>query len=169
MTRTSFILLLILLGLLGFHAPVQAQTACPPGMIPYGTAQDQSVCGPAPNAQGSRQPSSAPAILWETRWGAIATDGDKGVLGTAAGEKSENKASSTAIADCKAKGGSACKLQLTYSNGCGAMVVGSPGFSTAGAGTKEEAIQKSMAICGSDGDTACHVYYTECSQARRTQ
>lgn len=167
MKKTSFILLLGLLNLLGFHSVAYAQTACPPGMIPYGTAQDQSVCGPAPSSQPA-QPK-APAIVWESRWGAIATDGDKGVLGTSINEKSQKKAESKAMADCQAKGGSPCKLQISYSNGCGAMVVGSNGFSTAYAGTKEEAIEKSMAVCKSDGDSACHVYYTECSPAKRVQ
>jgi hypothetical protein len=137
-------------------------------MIPYGTAQDQSVCGPAPGSQQSPQ-ASGPSVEWEYRWGAIATDGVKGVLGTSTGEKSQKRAESKALADCKAKGGSPCKIQVSYANGCGAMVVGSSGFSTSFGGTKEEAINKSMAICSSDGDTQCHVYYTDCSLPKRVR
>lgn len=46
-------------------------------------------------------------------------------------------------------------------------MAGSRGFSTAAAGTKEEAVQKSMDVCRSDGDTECHVYYMDCSPAKR--
>lgn len=155
--------LFICLGLLGalvfsFHA--RAQVACPPGWIPYSATS----CGRAPNSQQSPQTSGygSPAPLG-SRWGAIATDGVKGVLGTATGERSEQGAQSKALADCQAKGGSPCKLQLSYSNGCGVMMVGSRGFSTAAAGTKDGAMQKGMAICRSDGDTDCRVYYTDCS------
>ena len=150
--------------LVGISIAAHAQVACPTGWIPYSATS----CGPAPS--GQRAPTQqAPAVSPASRWGAIATDGVKGVLGTAVGEESERRAERTAMADCQAKGGSPCKLQLTYSNGCGAMIVGSKGFSTAGAGTKEEAIQKGMAICQADGDTACHVYYSDCSPAGRVR
>ena len=166
MNAGRFISFLALLGMLVFALHARAQVACPPGWIPYSATS----CGRAPSAQQSPQTSGygSPAPL-ESRWGAIATDDVKGVLGTAVGERSEQGAQSTALADCRAKGGSPCKLQLSYSNGCGVMLVGSRGFSTAAAGTKEEAIQKGMAICSSDGDTGCHVYYTDCSSPGRNR
>lgn len=166
MNAVRLISFLALLGMLVFGLQARAQVACPPGWITYSATS----CGRAPSAQQSPQTSGygSPAPL-ESRWGAIATDDVKGVLGTAVGERSEQGAQSTALADCRAKGGSPCKLQLSYSNGCGVMLVGSRGFSTAAAGTKEEAIQKGMAICSSDGDTGCHVYYTDCSSPGRSR
>lgn len=157
--------ILLFAGLLGISIAAQAQVACPPGWIPYSATS----CGPAPSAQQAAPRQPPPTLSPQTKWGAIATDGVKGVLGTALSEESERRAERTAMADCQAKGGSPCKVQLTYSNGCGAMIVGSKGFSTAGAGTKEEAIQKGMAICQTDGDTACHVYYIDCSAAGRAR
>ncbi|RQU80125.1 DUF4189 domain-containing protein [Burkholderia cenocepacia] len=144
--------------LIGISITAHAQVACPSGWIPYSATS----CGPAPRAQAAPTQQASTFSL-ATTWGAIATDGVKGVLGTAIGGESERGAAHTAMADCQAKGGTTCKVQLTYSNGCGAMIVGSKGFSTAGAGTKEEAIQKGMAICQTDGDTACRLYYTDCS------
>ena len=164
MNRTPFVLFLGLLGMLAFSSLACAQVACPTGWIPYSATS----CGPAPDSQPSRQ-ANGPSIVWESRWGAIATDGDKGVLGTATGEASQKRAESTAMADCQAKGGAPCKLQISYANACGVMVVGGSGFSTAYAGTKEEAVQKSMAVCKSDGDTTCHVYYTDCSLPKRVR
>ena len=156
--------ILLLACLAGISVTGRAQVACPPGWIPYSATS----CGPAPSAQAAPR-QQAPTVSLPSRWGAIATDGVKGVLGTAVGEESERRAERTAMADCQAKGGSPCKVQLTYSNGCGVMIVGSKGFSTAGAGTKEEAIEKGMAICQADGDTACHVYYIDCSPAGRVR
>lgn len=148
-----------------FGSLAHAQVACPSGWIPYSATS----CGPALNSQQSPKPNDHGATLQVgSRWGAIATDGVKGVLGTSTGERTEQGAANKALADCQAKGGAPCKLQLSYSNGCGAMSVGSRGFSTAGAGTKEEAVQKSMAICSSDGDTGCHVYYAGCSLPGQT-
>ena len=156
--------ILLFACLVGISLTGYAQVACPPGWIPYSATS----CGPAPSAQRAGPRQQQPTLSPQSRWGAIATDGVKGVLGTAVSEDSERRAERTALADCQAKGGSPCKVQLTYSNGCGAMIVGSKGFSTAGAGTKEEAVQKGMAICQTDGDTACHVYYIDCGVAGRT-
>lgn len=165
MKRALLVFFLASLSMHFFGSLAHAQVACPSGWIPYSATS----CGPAPNSQQSPKPNDHGAPLQlGSRWGAIATDGVKGVLGTATGERSEQGAAGKALADCQAKGGAPCKLQLSYSNGCGAMSVGSRGFSTAGAGTKEEAMQKSMAICSSDGDTGCHVYYTGCSLPGQT-
>ncbi|RTQ33051.1 DUF4189 domain-containing protein [Variovorax gossypii] len=164
MKRALLIFFLASQSVLFFGPQARAQVACPSGWIPYSATS----CGPAPNSQQSPKPNDHGAPLQlGSRWGAIATDGVKGVLGTATGERSEQGAAGKALADCQAKGGAPCKLQISYANGCAAMIVGGRGFSTAYAGTKEEAIQRAMAVCRSDGDTECHVYYTDCSLPRR--
>jgi hypothetical protein len=101
--------------------------------------------------------------------GAIATDGVKGSLGTTTGMANREQAEKTAMSDCKAKGGSKCKLDVAYDNECAAMVVGNKGYSVNAASTVDADSQIAMKICGADGDTSCHVYYSACSLPVRIQ
>jgi hypothetical protein len=140
-------------------------------MIPYGTAQDQSVCGPDPNAQQQSPEQSAPAqppIRWAASWQAIATDTPKGVLGTSKDQANRQLAEVAALTDCRAKGGTDCTLQISYGNGCIAMVVGDRVMNMNGGGTEDEAAQKGLKMCNS-ADTHCHVYYSACSLPQRIQ
>jgi hypothetical protein len=106
---------------------------------------------------------------WESRWGAIVTDGSKAVLGVAHGKMSKPDAETFAMIDCRSKGGTQCKLQVSYANSCGVLVVGDQGFNASNAPTLDEAIQSSMKVCRADGDTGCHVYYSDCSPAERVR
>lgn len=158
--------LFFLLSLLGLSKAgvVSAQGGCPPGQYPV-SGEGWNYCAPIPvydQSPTSSQPEQPPT-RWKSRWGAIATDGVKGVLGTATGEADQSEAEQKALAQCHTKGGSACKIQTSYANGCAAMIVGNNGFSTAIGSTIEEAVSKGTKICRSDGDTNCHVYYTDCS------
>lgn len=158
--------LFLLLSLLSFglSGAVRAEGGCPPGQYPI-SGQGWQGCAPIPGydqSPTSSQPEQPPA-RWESHWGAIATDGVKGILGMATGEADQSEAEQKALGQCRAKGGSACKIQTSYANGCAAMIVGSNGFSTAIGSTIEEAVSKGTKICRSDGDTNCHVYYTDCS------
>ena len=161
--KVKLFLLLSLLSL-GLSGAVRAEGGCPPGQYPV-SGQGWQGCAPIPGYDQSpayAQPEQPPA-RWESRWGAIATDGVKGVLGTATGKANQSEAEQNALDQCHAKGGSACKIQTSYANGCAALIVGNNGFSTAIGSTPEEAISKATKICRSDGDTGCHVYYTDCS------
>ena len=122
-------------------------------------------CAPIPGygqQQQERHVTDAPSPKWESRWGAIATDEPKGVVGSSSGLLSSSKAENVAIDDCRSKGGSNCKLQLSYSNGCGALLVGDKTFNLNWGSTEEIAIQKAMTVCKAS-DTGCHVYFTSCS------
>lgn len=164
----QLILITLLLGSLIFHLSAHAENGCPPGMIPYsGTAI--SSCGPTPPGYYQQNPPQAPAPpppQWESRWGAIATDAPKGVIGSSSGVLTEDDAGTRAIADCKSKGGSTCTLKATYSNGCGVLLVSDKAFNVNWGPSESIAIQKGMEVCKTGG-TGCRVYFTSCSPAVR--
>jgi hypothetical protein len=157
----------LLIGLFFLTAGIaHAQTACPPGMTPYGVG----VCGydnsQQPSAQQQAQP---PQKQWKDHWGAIAIALPKGVLGVSNNFPSERQATQVALADCQSKGGTTCKLESTYGNTCAAMIVGHPGYAIATGSSEGEAIQKGMKMCTDGGDTNCHAYYSACSLPQRIQ
>ena len=76
-------------------AVAQALQPCPNGM-PAGSG-----CVP-PSSPGSNNSgtSSAPAPLWQDRYGAIAVDYDAVSIGVAEGETSKRRAAQTALKGC---------------------------------------------------------------------
>lgn len=169
MTRST--LCWLLNGLLLFYAGViHAQAACPPGTIPYGTGQGQNMCGPddIQNQQAS-PPPQPPQPLWESRWGAIATDGDGGSFGASTNLATQKSAEGAALADCRSKKeSSTCKVELSYVNQCAAMVAGDIGYNTQAGLTADIAVQKGMKVC-SAATTHCYAYYSACSLPIRIQ
>ncbi|MCA8064050.1 DUF4189 domain-containing protein [Burkholderia sp. AU38729] len=166
------LLLLVLSFVLCHHLPARAQVACPPGMIPYGTGANQSVCGEDPSYQSPSIPApqpQAPPVKWASRWGAVATDGHRGTLGVASDMSSQSSAEKQAMKDCKDKGGEQCVLDVSYGNSCVAMIVGDRGYSVKTGRTPEEAIGFAAKSCSASGDNCRRVYYTNCSLAIRTQ
>jgi hypothetical protein len=101
--------------------------------------------------------------------GAIATDEPKGVLGAVTGVPNKSEAQQAALADCRAKGGSPCKLEIAYDNECAALVVGQKDYSINTGATADAANQLAMKTCSADGDAKCHVYYSACSLPVRIQ
>lgn len=138
-----------------------AEGGCPPGQYPQ-QGQGWKTCVPIPGANDTREPAQ-PIVKWQSKSGAIAADGQKGVLGTAEDEPSEAEAIKKAMTSCRANGGEACKVRDSYSNGCAVMTVGTKGFAVGGGSTLKDATSNSMSKCASDGDTGCHVYYSGCS------
>lgn len=167
----DFRLLIIGLLLLG-SGVIHAEGECPPGMFPTNPPGTQGPVGCAPipgyneNQQQNQQP---PPQIWESRWGAIATDEPKGILGAAAGLPTKIDAQRAAMIDCQAKGGAPCKLEIAYDNECAALVAGSKDYSINTGPTADAANQLAMKTCSSGGDTACHVYYSSCSLPVRVQ
>lgn len=151
--------------LLGLPKVVAAQAACPPGMIPYGTGTDISSCGPddSQNQEGVGNTSASSAPVWESRWGAIATYAPTGILGVSTYLPTRGQAIQSALADCKSKGGPACKLEVAYDNECAAVVVGSTGYNVTANPTVEGAIDSGMETCRNSGGQGCHMYYSACS------
>jgi hypothetical protein len=162
---TSGIWLLKSLLLLSCISAAHAEGGCPPGQYPQ-SGQGWQTCVPIPGYEQAHA-TQPPAVTWTPQWGAIATDAIKGALGAADDLDSRASAETRALAICEQKGGSTCKVNASYANGCGVMTVGSNGFSVASAATEKEAIQESLRRCGADGDTKCQVYYKGCSAPRQ--
>ncbi|MEP6898065.1 MAG: DUF4189 domain-containing protein [Rhodanobacter sp.] len=154
---------------------VHAEGNCPPGYYPIGTPPGQGGpqgCAPIPGENNNSQQqvqNRPPPPQWTSRWGAIATDGEKGSLGTITGAATRSEAEQEAMTDCQSKGGSHCKIDVSYSNGCAAMVVDDDGYNVESDATADKAIQSSMSTCTKAGRTNCHVYYSACSPAARIQ
>jgi hypothetical protein len=166
MKTTSGIWLLKSLFLLSCISAAYAEGGCPPGQYPQ-QGQGWQTCVPIPG--GATGQSNAPAPeRWIDNWQAIATDANKGALGTSVGEPTAAKAESLALGDCRAKGGIACDIQVSYRNGCVAMVVGDKRMATRGAPTKDSAERQALTKC-SEEDTNCHVFYSACSLPERVQ
>ena len=165
---TSKAPLLLLLGmLLLLNGVVHAEGGCPPGLIPA-SGTDINSCVPIPPGYYTQTAAPQPP-QWADRWLAVATDSIRGSLGTATGMPSRGNAERAAIADCQAKGGTQCKLDVSYGNGCAAMIVGDGGYNSNGAATVDEAVQLGMKICANAGHANCHVYYSVCSLPQRIQ
>lgn len=157
------------LALLGIASTAShAQVACPPGTMPYGTGQGLSFCGPMPDTNEQAPQWQALPVKWASRWGAVATDGNRGSLGVATDVSSQSAAEKLAMQNCKDKGGAQCVLDVSYGNSCVAMLVGERGYSVKTGRTTEEAIAFATKSC-SAFDKNCRVYYTNCSLAIRTQ
>jgi len=162
----------LLFGLLLFSGISHAEGGCPAGMIPY-SGNDINSCGPVPanyygNSQQGQQKTQSPA-RWLRRWGAIATDEPKGILGAVTGLPSEGDAQQAAIAECKAKGGSPCKFEQAYDNECISLVVDPKGYTINTGATADAANQLAMKTCGAGGRAGCSVYYTACSMPVQIQ
>ncbi len=160
----------LLFGLL-LSTMSHAQTACPPGMEEYGAG----VCGYSQSEESAQQApqqqfpqKQAPPTRWATRWGAVATDGPGGHLGAVTDLSSKSEAERAAIADCRAKGGLQCAVEISYDNECAAMAVGDKIHNVTADVTLDKAIQSSIKTCR-EADTNCHVYYTACSLPARIQ
>lgn len=156
-SRTSF-LYLVTITLLSCSSGAFAEGGCPPGQYPQ-SGQGWQTCVAIPGSEQSQQTRKAPT--WTARWGAIAVDGKKGILGSVDNVSGREEAETRAMDICKNKGRSPCILGVSYPNGCGAMAVGNGGFGFGSGATNSEAEAKSLAVCGSEGDK--EPYYTGCS------
>jgi hypothetical protein len=170
-------LLLLASLLLLLSGMVHAEGICPPGMYstnPPGMPGPIS-CAPIPSYAQNPGQQAAPQIpqqppeRWQDHFGAIATDTHVGALGAATNLVNQDNAATTAIADCRSKGGLACKIEIVYRNECAAMIVGHPGYAIATGTIMSEAAQKGMKMCTESGNTSCHVYYSACSLPVRIQ
>jgi len=165
------ILRFLLLGFLQLTSNgINAQTACPPGMTPYGAGvcgYDNSQQQGAP-AQHQKLPSKPLPQQWEDHYGAIATDEPRGAMGASTDLPDRQSAENSAMRDCRAKGGMNCTVQISYGNQCVAMVVGGKIFNVNSGSTVIQATEKGMELCTPVAND-CHVYYSACSLPVRTQ
>ncbi len=155
--------LFLLLNLLAFSNVAFPENGCPDGMAPFQNGNDPvPKCYPIQGGQ-----NSAPTQQngrWETRWGAVATDGLRAVTGTVVNVKSKRQAVKMAMSQCRAKGGKSCKPILSYYNQCAVIVSGDKQHTAISAATVNEATKMGINEC-SPIDTNCRVHYAECSPA----
>lgn len=158
--------LLFILAALDVHA----EEGCPPGMIPAsGTNVNSCVPIPAgyyqqnaPPTPWHSAPREQPGELWLDRYGAIAIDPSPLTPGSSYNESSRSAAEKAAIKSCQSNGGMKCKVEISYGNGCVAMVLGKTRLNTRSRPTIEAAKQAAMNQCRSN-DNDCHVFYSACS------
>ncbi|WP_213947925.1 DUF4189 domain-containing protein [Luteibacter sp. dw_328] len=161
MTKTIIALVLLAASILLNVA--NAEGGCPPGQYPQ-QGQGWQTCVPIPNASsnnGASQITHVPST-WRDQWQAVATDTPHGVLGKSIDKISGPEAEAAAMSDCRTKGGVDCRIEISISNGCVAMVVGSKFMNVKASENQNEAKKLAMSQCQSD-DTNCRVYYSECS------
>ncbi|MCZ2498388.1 DUF4189 domain-containing protein [Xylophilus sp. Kf1] len=162
--------MVLLLALCGYSMGAHAEGNCPSGYYPIGGAATAG-CAPIPgggNAGGGSQ-SSAPNVpepVWEDRWGAIAFDGPKGILGAAAGLRSEQAAKSAAQTECKSKGGVNCLSEITYVNACTAFTIGDRSYYKGARASLPQVIAEGLKKCN-ETDKNCETYYSACSMPAR--
>lgn len=96
------------------------------------------------------------------RWGAIAFDGQRGILGVSTGLQSEQAAEQAALNDCRAKGGIKCQSEISYVNGCTAFTIGDRGAYRGAKATLDQVIAEGMQKCR-ETDQSCETYYSACS------
>lgn len=143
--------------------------ACPDGQQPAGapTSGNPSGCVPYPGAQQS-QPH-VPRIVWATRWGAIATDDTKGIIGAVKNANNKRSANKAAVKQCKLNGGGKnCEVIFSYYNQCAAIAWGDTTYRGAGRPTLEEAKYDAMKLC-SNATTGCKIVLADCSLPQRVQ
>ncbi|QDE38923.1 DUF4189 domain-containing protein [Luteibacter pinisoli] len=150
--------------LLAYSALSFAEGGCPPGQYPQ-QGQGWKSCIPIPGQSGA---VDAPQARWSDRWLAFATDTGQGILGTSINMSTMNLAESAAMDSCKAKGGTACKIALSMSNGCGSLAVGTKVLVTGHGATRDEAEKAAITKCSED-DTNCATLESLCSMAVRVQ
>lgn len=153
----------VVMGVLALGAPAVAQQ--PPVNSPtyHAVHNPQSPYYVGPRQQAPAQQAPKPAGYWEKTWGAIAPSPVGGVLGTALGASSKEEAERLALADCEAKGGGACEVNLAYHNQCAVMIVGDNYLTSYSNATIEEATARGLRECGKD-NTNCRVYYSACTE-----
>lgn len=170
--NSAFSLLLLMVLPLSANAD-----ACPQGMVtnPVG-AGGQPQCVPGSNYQnwggGSSTPST-PSAKWARRFGAVVYDPATGAVGISSEEKSKRKAFNAALAQCKAKGGTACTRNIEYYDQCvaSATAPASSGFvfTSASAAKEDAASTYAMEDCRKAGGTECKIFYSGCSYPEQVQ
>lgn len=136
-----------------------AEGGCPPGMVPY-TAASPNACAPMPN---SPAPRGAAGPRWASQWGALAFDAAAGIMGAASDTRSKREAKRIALEDCRARGGQACKVEMSYRDSCVVVVAGDRQSDTTTASSAERAAEIGLGTCEARKDRRCQLYYAECS------
>lgn len=182
MQRLKYYAVVFLSALMWWPATSVGQTfVCPngpgPGEIQVGTTGGSGGIAVIPIcASDGSDDSSEPAyeepdpVVWEARWGAIAT-GSSG-WGAVTDMRSERQAKNAALKQCKeteTRDGSNCKAS-TYYNQCAVVVIpsGASGHYFQSAIDLPTATSMGMQLCNSQHDE-CEIYYSGCSYPKRIE
>ena len=168
--RQSWLLAIILCM---FSTVALAEGRCPPGMFETGS-RDYIGCAPIPgygqdNGQGDE--GSAPPIptVWETRWGASATESKGGGFGAVSGFKSESAAAQAAVDQCRKTASVSkdkCEVQVAYHNQCAVYAWGAGRSVASHAVDIPTATEDALKLCAASAGQACKIYYSGCSYAQ---
>lgn len=140
----SILLFLLFATLLSPHVSAHAEGNCPPGFYPTTPPGQSGPQGCAPIPGNSLDSNTSQGPHWVSRWGAIATDVKAGSVGASIDMQSQRKAEKAAINDCKSKGGTRCVIQISYANGCAAMIVGDSIYNTTSDAMADVAIKAGL-------------------------
>jgi len=134
--------------------------------VPICAYDDSQIGAPEPSVVVQRY------AIWGRRFGHVAADGPKGILGVSEGAKTPRHARELAVADCIAQGGDAelCGGEplLTFENQCAAFAWGPGG---AGIGTSVDlgrAETLALDTCVNSGGSECALRYAGCSLPEQT-
>ena len=146
--RTFTFALAVVAVMLALANPAAAEQGCADGYKPTPT-QNGVECRPVPGLyRGSG--AGPPQVRWEERWGAIVMDAASGMTGIGGSQPTEEAAIQAATAMCQRKGGKNCRVDITYSNQCGALAWGSSHAVSARGRTLEIASKFAIDACEND-------------------
>jgi hypothetical protein len=154
MTRSLFPILLLATSTIAL-----AEGGCPAGMIPHAGTSTAS-CGPIHSGPGGY---GGPTAKWKNRWGAVAGDDAKGVVGAVTDLPSKREAKQVAIENCRSRGGVDCTLTVAYVNQCVVIVASAIRYAAIHAESAEVAAELGMKSCEKKQDGECRLYYAGCS------
>lgn len=143
----------------------QAEGGCPAGMIPY-SGTSTSSCGPMPSGPSG---SWLPTTRWKNRWGAVAGDDARGVVGAVTDLPSKREAKQAAVENCRDRGGVDCTLTVAYVNQCVVIVASATRYAAINAESAEVAAEIGMESCEKKNDGECRLYYAGCSWPMRVR
>lgn len=158
-----------LVTVLCFSSSANAEGNCPSGSYPIGGGNaGWTGCAPIPGhpngtgQRGQQQAPIPPTPIWEDRWGAVAFDGPRGILGVATGHQNEHAAQQAALNDCQTRGGIKCQSEISYVNACTAFTIGDQGYYRGAKARLDQVIAEGMQKC-KETDQNCETYYSACS------
>jgi hypothetical protein len=134
-------------------------------MIPY-SGTSTSSCGPIPSGPSG---SWLPTAKWKNRWGAVAGDDARGVVGAVTDLPSKREAKQAAIENCRSRGGVECTLTVAYVNQCVVIVASDTRYAATNAENAEVAAEIGMENCEKKKDGECRLYYAGCSRPVRVR
>ncbi len=163
------LVLSLLLLVLGTAA---AQGRCPPRMYETGS-RDYIGCAPIPgynqsNSDSGEDSSSPIPTVWETRWGAIATEPNGGGFGAVHSFKSEVVAIQAAVEQCRLTASvskTKCEVKIAYHNQCAVYAWGAGHSVASHAVDIPTATEDALASCKNKSGSECKIYYSGCSYA----